>query len=72
MNDTEFIRSLKETAAWWDANKDRVPKDNLAKRLELQQIMIENLFNLFAYVAKDYRDRDVAQRLAKSGILTPH
>ena len=70
MDDTKFIESLKEVAAWWDANKGLIPKDNLQKRLEFQEQMIECLFDLFAYVARDYRDNDVLRR-SQSRLILP-
>ena len=43
-----FEQRLMDTAVWWEANKDRIPRENIPKRLDFMEIMCSILLEMMA------------------------
>ena len=54
MPSMKYQTRLEETARWFDWHKDTIT--DLKKRLEFQQKLLENFFDLFALIANELRE----------------
>ena len=51
---TNTLEHLKECAAWWDEHKNDASDPR--KMIQIQGIMIENLFDCLALTVRDYQE----------------
>jgi hypothetical protein len=62
--DTEVI----ELAQWYHYNKDRIPSDNLTKKIQFLEVTLDTCIKLLANAAIDIRD---LERRGSSNIILP-